>query len=450
MTQRRYHRDPVIWIIFAVAVSVPSIELTRLLRERDVSRAGANEPPRVEVAGQPRVTSPAPAAPLAPVTPSAPTAPKAPPQPEPQEPVYIGPVEEQDAALMEPPQPPPLVDAAPAGTLDSSRFLPIGVTATPIMTSAILPNGNVAAVLEASGAVTVWDISMHKQLARFNSGIVLQNVARPITPHMALVRPREAAEAQTLLAIGTSDGGFRVWNALTGKRMLATTHPVMDVAWTGITELTTLGADGTIRVWDVTQPLEFALISTPSSPGGKVRDIDFNEENEAFTVASLSGVHILRRFDREGWVAVDSVRGPYPRSVVTSPNGRYLAIGWSSDFITVYHTPVIRPVKKDGTVERGRIVPRMSSGFSSHGSPPPLLVFNPDGTLLAVSHGGRRIFLHSQLAGPSPPAVHVPRGDVRSMWFTPDGRSLIVGVEGEHYLRKLTVPPAPQMVPSKP
>ncbi len=78
--------------------------------------------------------------------------------------------------------------------------------------------------------------------------------------------------------------------------------------------------------------------------------------------------------------------------------------------------------------------------FGAEGSPPKLLAFSAGGQMLAATDGLRVIQVWPMRQFSAPVALTAPRGPVRSLWFAPDGGSLVVSAYGDRYLRTLSLP----------
>src|SRR5687767_7758912 len=112
MTRRRFNGRPLVWIVFAILVGVPSVQLTRMLRAQ---RLGIVETPPA-----PRVVR----------LEGAPT----------------------DASTGDP---------------GPFRYEAVGPTKAPIVAAAVSPAGRLVALLDESGEVTVWDVQERKPLSSF-------------------------------------------------------------------------------------------------------------------------------------------------------------------------------------------------------------------------------------------------------------------------------------------
>jgi hypothetical protein len=398
MTPRHVARHPAVWIALAAAAIVFSVQLERMIRghdtPRDVSRSVLTRPRNVEPAGQPLAMS-------------------------------------ADSSLP-PVVDPPIDSAIPRvvpriARVDRSRFAPVGQTRTPIVSAVLAHTGTVAAVLEESGRVTLWDVDLHQRLSSFSTGL-----PTPIThaPPMALMPPRDLDVTSTppLLAIGGSDGRIREWQAATGKQTFGAVHgtgehPIVEVVWAAGGITASVASDGSLELVAVAGQPGAPSLTRPVSPGGAVHDVASSYETGGTVAATASGLYSV-----EGpfgfWTAIDSSDTSHPVQVIFSPRGSLLASAWSDGEIRVYD------VATRARVRTLRI---------PHGAPG-LLAFNGDASLLAASGPGRAIYVWSMTSDTQPVTLRGPRAPVRSMWFAPYDGSLVVVARGDRYLRRLEVP----------
>jgi WD40 repeat protein len=148
-------------------------------------------------------------------------------------------------------------------------------------------------------------------------------------------------------------------------------------------------------------------------------------------VAADEAVYLLAPRTRS-WTPIDADRGDVggsrasPREVRFSPGGGTLAAAWSDAEIRVYSLTTRERVK--------------TMRFGREGLGPRLLAFSPGGLMLAATDGQRVIQVWPMSEFGAPVALTAPRGPVQSMWFAPDGRSLVISAYGDRYLRTLPLP----------
>ena len=398
MTWRRTLARPLVWVLFAVLVGVPSLQLTRLLRAKRVA-------PRTVV-----------------------ELPPAPPAVEPT-----------------PAEPPPPSD------LEPFRYEPIGPSKAPIAAAAISMSGHLVAVLDDSGEVNVWDIREGKRVSTIDSKqrLPMQRFLNGVP--MSIEEPLGLGKDAAALAIGGNDGQFRVWHVQTGGRLLTGLHSAKDATTANLKDAPLVDADisaegallsvssnGSLALWTGRHSGgDSALVWMTRSPGGRVRDVDISRDARAVAVASDDAIYLLNpRPGQQQWTAIDvptdepARRGrTSPQQVRFSPGGGILASVWSDGEIRIYSMV---------TREWVRSMP-----FGREGPWRRLLAFSPDGQLLAATDGGRVIQVWAMRSGSSPVALTAPRGAVRAMWFAADGESVVIASWGDRYLRALPLPGAP-------
>src|SRR5687768_4961394 len=93
----------------------------------------------------------------------------------------------------------------------STRYASIGPTKTPIVASVVDTSGSVAAVIEESGVITVWNVGLQKQISSFPSTFPLPIGRHGFAPPMSILHnPMYPAES-AFVAVGGSDGNVRAW-----------------------------------------------------------------------------------------------------------------------------------------------------------------------------------------------------------------------------------------------
>jgi WD40 repeat protein len=417
MTRGSFNGRPLIWLIFAVMIAVPSVQLARLLRVRSAARV---EPagPIVAPAGTPAAKAP----------------------------------DSSNAVARDSVDDPS----------DRFRYDGIGPTRAPINGAAISSSGHLIALVDDSGEVSVWDARARKRLSRFAS-----EQRRPIWRYAPYGTPIAVDEIMgiglqsAMVAVGGNDGKVRVWNVLTGKRWLTAPHsvrdasiaeqrraPVVDVEAPSAGGIFSVSSNGSLALWNGRSDTSVNWITR--SPGGNIRDVDLSSEAGAVAIAAEDGLYLLKvRPHGRTWTVIDSSysethqefsdrmranpaagygprSGGSPQQVRFGPGGGVIASIWSTGDVRLYSVATLDRMK---AIKFGR----------DHGSAR-LLAFSPDGKMLAASDGDRVIQVWS--VGPITRAVALtaPRGPVRSMWFASDGQSIVVAAAGDRYLRILPVP----------
>ena len=383
MTRRRFNGRPLVWIVFAILVGVPSVQLTRMLRAQ---RLGVAETPAstrvVRLEGAPTNAS--------------------------------------------------------ASDPGAFRYDLVGPAKAPIVAAAVSPAGRLVALLDESGEVTVWDVQERKQLSSFASKQLLPMTSyNPFHTPIAIEEPLGLGVQAAMVSIGGNDGWVRVWQAATGDLMLTMPHSAKDAATDATREAPLVDADislegglvsvsrnGSLALWRYHQVVDSSLVWMSRTPRSNVRDIDISPDGRSIAVAGDDALYLVSPHpNQRTWTAIDTLGGS-PRRVRFNPGGGILAAVWDDGEIRVY-----------SAVTRDRL---KTLRFGGSG-PTPLLAFSPSGQWFAATDGGRIIQVWATGFG-APMALTAPGGWVRSMWFAADSKSIIVATQGDRYLRVLPLP----------
>lgn len=289
-----------------------------------------------------------------------------------------------------------------------------------------------------------------------------------------------SADGRLVATSSIYDTRLRLWDAGTGEqRLIGPGHldAVTAVTWSpdGRAAVTGCGGDGTVRLWEVATGRPGRVLPLPGeldhfSRGRDLSDLAFSSDGRALRAAGRrwdiaagasaaipSGWHSTARardgrllaFADDHWAtrgAVvlqdeagrvlhrvrvvegrDRVVGGRP-GMAFSPDARLLAIALAERDLGATEM-TLRPTVHLCDTTTGEVVRRMRPGFA----PPAVLVFSPDGSLLATADGGgppelfevssgRRLFVLGEGGGRG---RH--REDVRPLAFSPDGALLAAG-----------------------
>jgi WD40 repeat protein len=265
-----------------------------------------------------------------------------------------------------------------------------------------------------------------------------------------------------VVAIGGTDGIFRVWRAATGKQILAAPHsardaqrgdkrdaPLVDVAISAKGRFISVSRNGSLAFWGEREPGgDPTLIAMNRGPYGYVRDAAIGPTDGELAVASDRALSVSRWYnERRFWIPLsDSNGGPdgdaeprgaspvsltfsLPGSRTVGPTYGVVAALWSDGEIRFYNP------------EGGRWgfrLPAVAPGASS--SARRLMAFNLPHTHFAATDGDRVVQVWRLGQDATPVTLTVPRGPIRSLWFTPDGGSVVVSIPGDRQLRRFPVP----------
>ena len=262
-----------------------------------------------------------------------------------------------------------------------------------------------------------------------------------------------------LMASGNADGTVRLWDVsdpvhprplgqpLSSGPGIGTSGPavVLSVAFSPDGH-TLAGSDdsGTVRLWDVADPAHPRLIGPiltggPGTPGPDVLSVAFSPDGHTLAGSDDSGTVLL-------WDVADTVHprllgqpvtggdGTAVLSVAFSPDGRILAS--SSVHGTVRLWDVADPAH-----------PRLIGPILTGGGAATLAAFSPDGRTLASGSFDGTVRLWD-VADPAHPRTFSPiltgGGAVDSVAFSPDGHTLATGdYGGTIWLWNVTDPASP-------
>ncbi len=295
------------------------------------------------------------------------------------------------------------------------------MTGGPVYSIALSPAGGVLAV--GGTGLQVWDTA---------SRTLTASAAIPDPASNDSVNAVAISPGGNLIATGYGDGHVQLWR-WRGARLVplgtprvasqlpaGSTNQVEFVAFSPDGKLLASGSDdGTVRLWDITDPARPASLSLTHDPGDAVFSVAFSPNGHVLAAASADDKVRL-------WNVADPARpvqlgkaltGPTNTaySVAFSPDGKVLALGSADRDVRLWD--VSNPA-------RPRPISPMLTGPAGYVYS---VAFSPGGNILAAGNTDGSVWLWN-VAQPAHPALIAtltgPTGHVYAVAFGPGGRTL--------------------------
>jgi WD40 repeat protein/transcriptional regulator with XRE-family HTH domain len=235
-----------------------------------------------------------------------------------------------------------------------------------------------------------------------------------------------------LLAQGGADGTVRLWDTTDPRRPVALGQPLAafpDAVYTVVLSpdekvLAAAGAHRTVRLWDVGTPRRPRPLGTPlTGPTDTVYSLAFSPDGH--TLAAGGADDSVRLWDVTDPAAptasAPALTGPekYVHAVAFSPDGRILAAGSGDGKVRLWRTGTAGGPKAMGT------------GFAAARKDVLALAFSPDGRTLAVGGRDQRVELWKVSGSGAPRREGEPLTGatswINALAYSPDGGTLAVG-----------------------
>ena len=343
-----------------------------------------------------------------------------------------------------------LIEAATGKRLKSARILDAGVS---VESLAFSPDGDILAMGDDSGSITLWDVNGAKEIAS------LKGHAAPV------YRVAYSPDGKTI-ASGSDDKTVKLWNTSSGGLTVLTGHSaqVRSVAFSPNGHTLASGSeDQTVRLWDMAtagavnslKPHELNLKAIPNlngfdalafSPDGKTLaglassiylwDVESGRELAALAVSDEPGTSLsfspdgqmLACGDEQTIKIWDVTTGKELRALGTS--SRVGAVVFSPDRKTLVSTG------EDGTLKLWDVKSGVElRSIKQHTGPVYSVAFSPDGKMLASASADKTVRLGDATTYGELRRI-VLDSDIPSLIaFSPDGKTLISGsITGRTYL----------------
>jgi WD40 repeat protein len=172
----------------------------------------------------------------------------------------------------------------------------------------------------------------------------------------------------SLLADGSSDGSARVLDVATGTPVatLPDPDPVTTLTWDSGRHLITGGADGSVRVWALPQPVLAA--------DGLVNSVAFSPTDPGEVAVASGNLQLWSTARRQPLGPAVTVPGTGPGGVAFSPDGSVLAAGYLDGTLRLYRVTSAGQLVSEGPPQRAS-----TAGYVEN------VAYSPSGHLVATA-----------------------------------------------------------------
>jgi WD40 repeat protein len=306
------------------------------------------------------------------------------------------------------------------------------------------PYGSMLASGSWDGTVKLWSVSERKEIATFNTGIVLSVSFSPdgrvfasgrsyggivklwsvserkeiatFKGHTSEVTSVSLSPDGSVLASGSMDGTVKLWS-VSERKEIATlkghSWDVLSVSFSPDGSVLASGSwDGTVKLWSVSERKEIATLKGHISD---VTSISFSSDGRTLAGGTLDGTVKLWSVLERKEIATFEGHTSEVTSVSFSPDGKMLASGSLSSDATVKLWSVSE--RKEIATLKGHSWDVLSVSFS------------PDGSVLASGSGDGTVKLWSVSERKEVATLKGHTSAVTSVSFSPGGKVLASGSE---------------------
>ncbi len=320
-----------------------------------------------------------------------------------------------------------LGDALPPGAIQrigTVRFQHSGKSHHGIALTAlgVSPDGRRIASAAGDGTIRIWDFQTAKELVRWTAHAG-EISAVEFSPDGRLLASAGGAQMVVSRMLPDSDKRVRIWDAATGKEMLAMAgheRGVTCLAFSPAGNTIVSGSmDRSFRLWDLKTGAELMKFTGHKAP---VSTVSFSGDGSKLATTARDGFLIvwdmsllteLRRIPLRKavmWPGVSDIKGAF------SSDAKLLA-SVDGDLIT----RKIRLWEADSGKELGSITPNPEHEYISGAA------FTPDGKSIVSRGGGGKLHLWDVASGKQILDFRGFELDLMACAVTPDGKTLVAG-----------------------
>ncbi|GAB1540530.1 hypothetical protein NUACC21_31990 [Scytonema sp. NUACC21] len=286
-----------------------------------------------------------------------------------------------------------------------------------VHTVAISPDGQAIASGSHDNTVKLWQMS---------TGKLVRTLGRWFSGHCNIVNAVAFSPDGRFLVSGSSDETIKLWDISTGKEVRTFSgHAswVNSVAFSpsplnpsykqGFGRmLASGGADGTIRLWLASTPLEVRVFRGHTD---SVWSIAFSPDGQLLVSGSADCSIKLWQVSTGREIFTFTRHSFFVNAVAFSPDGQLIASGCADSTIKLWHINTSKEI----------------TTFIGHSNSVWSVTFSPNGQLLASASWDNTIKIWQVSTGTEIATLSGHTSYVRSVAFSPDGRTIVSGSDDD-------------------